>query len=170
MAAGCASTGDGPGLAARPETVRAQRYTILYVESAMDASHGGGTWVEELYFPIRRVACTLRTEGISWQDMAKEGGELQDLAILDAFPADGPRNDLTGFHGKGPSAIQEVEVPRTLAEEIFALADMGVRQRELSHRIGISAVRAGILRQSPPEPSSSPLGTTPPPAGGNAKP
>lgn len=111
----------------KPETVKAKRYSIVYAESALDLTHGGGRWVTEIFLPEAKVAAMLVFE-------------YPNRPVLHAWPAEKPRNDLVGFTGRKPSPIEEIEIPAGLAKEIVALAALTKKQQEETRRLGRSVV------------------------------
>ncbi|MHC4974508.1 MAG: hypothetical protein ACYTG3_19510 [Planctomycetota bacterium] len=125
----------------KPHRVKALRYTILWADSAMDLSHGGGRWVQEIYFPQEKVACTLVFQAPTI--LAKAAPRLY------AFPADRPRNDLTGLKNPRPSVIEEIEVPAEVAQEIFKLAELTRRQEREAWRMGKVVAARGLMRELP---------------------
>jgi hypothetical protein len=131
-----------------PESVKALRYTILWGQSALEITHGGGRWVEEIYFPARRVACTLVFQFPELEKMKKEGGAKLRPRLY-AFPANGPRNHLTGFKNAKPSVIEEVEVPADVAKEVFRLADLTMRQERETWRLGREVASRGPMKELP---------------------
>jgi len=128
-----------------PETVKALRYSIVLAESGLELTHGGGRWVQEIYFPELKVACTLVHEHKDL--LAAKGAEPR----LCAFPADRPRNDLTGLHDAKPSAIEEIEVPKELAEEIRKLAELRKRWEDETWRLGQSIASGKLMKELPQE-------------------
>ena len=123
----------------KPATVKALRYTILWGESALDLSHGGGRWVQEIYFPVEKVACVLVSR---WPtDLAKPAPRLY------AYRADGPRNHLTGFKQAKPSVIEEIDVPADVAQEILRLAELTERQERETRRLGREIARRGLMKE-----------------------
>lgn len=128
-----------------PKTVKALRYSVVYSESGFDLVHGGGRWVQEIFFPDLKVACMLVFD---WRDLlAAKGAEPR----LYAFPADKPRNDLTGLHDAKPSAIEEIEVPAAVADEIRKLAELTKRWEEETWRLGQSVAAAKLMKELPQE-------------------
>jgi hypothetical protein len=125
----------------KPATVKALRYTILWGESAMDLSHGGGSWVQEIYFPEKKVACVLTFQ--------LQAGATKPTPRLHAYPADGARNHLTGFNNAKPSAIEEVDVPAEVAREIFRFADLSMRQERETWRLGREVASRGLMTELP---------------------
>ncbi|MHC4137074.1 MAG: hypothetical protein ACYTDU_15560 [Planctomycetota bacterium] len=132
----------------KPETVKALRYTILWAESALEITHGGGQWVHEIYFPERKVACVLTFQYPKLTDLSKPGGGKRRPRLY-AYPADRPRNDLTGFENAKPSAIEEVEVPTEVAQEIFRLAELSMRQERETWRLGREVAHRGLMKELP---------------------
>ena len=126
-----------------PKTVKALRYSIVYVESGCDLAHGGGRWVQEIFFPDLKVTCMLVFE---WREPgAGKGAEPR----LYAFPAEKPRNDLTGLHEAKPSAIEEIEVPAEFAEEVRKLADLTKRWEGETWRLGQAVAATKLLKELP---------------------
>lgn len=126
-----------------PENVRALRYRVVFAESPLELTHGGGRWVEEIYIPDLKAACTLVHE--HRDPLAGTGAEPR----LYAFPADGPRNDLTGIGSPKPSAIEEIEIPADVAKEIRRLADLRKRWEEETWRLGQSIASAKLMKELP---------------------
>lgn len=123
------------------KTVRGLRYRILWADSALDLGHGGGQWVQEIYLPEKKVACALVFEPPSC--LAKPAARLY------AYPADRPRNDLTGLQNPKPSTIEEVVVPTEVAEEIVRLAELTQKQQREAWRLGRKIAAQGLLRELP---------------------
>jgi hypothetical protein len=124
-----------------PKTVKALRYTILYAESGLELTHGGGRWVQEIFFPDLKVACMLVPEHRDL--LAGKAAEPR----LHAFAADRPRNDLTGLHDAKPSAIEEIEVPAAVAEEVRKLAELRKRWEDETWRLGPSMVSSKLMKE-----------------------
>jgi hypothetical protein len=125
----------------KPKTVKAMRYTILWADSALDLSHGGGRWVQEIYFPDHKVACALVSE---WPtDLAKPAPRLY------AYPADRPRNDVTGLKNPKPSVIEEMEVPADVAQEIVRFVELTQRQKREAWRLGREVAARGVMKELP---------------------
>jgi hypothetical protein len=112
----------------KTETVLAKRYQILWVESAMDASHGGGQRIHEFFFPDSKLVAGVRFE--------HDGSETGERAHVYARASEQPRNDLTGFHGEGPSAIEDVRVPVDLVQSLEEYAKLTQRWEDDSVRLG----------------------------------
>lgn len=128
-----------------PKTVKALRYSIVFAESALELTHGGGRWVEQIYFPDLKVGCTLVYEHRDL--LAGKPAEPR----LHAFPLDRPRNDLTGLENPKPSAIEEIEVPAEVAEEIRKLADLRKQWEDETWRLGQSVASAKLMKELPQE-------------------
>lgn len=125
-----------------PKSVKGLRYAIVFAESGSDLVHGGGRWVQEIYFPDLKVACTL-VYG------TRDAREMTVEPRLHAFPADGPRNDLTGLGNAKPSAIEEIEVPAELAEEIRKLAELASRAEAETWRLGEQVASRKLMHGLP---------------------
>ncbi|HEX5137099.1 MAG TPA: hypothetical protein VFY93_09015 [Planctomycetota bacterium] len=128
-----------------PKTVKAQRYAIVYAESGCDLVHGGGRWVQEIYFPDLRIACML-----VYQAKDLLAGKAAEPRLY-AFPADHARNELTGIGNAKPSEIEEIEVPAEVAEEIRKLAELTRRWEDETWRLGASLAGAKLMKELPQE-------------------
>jgi len=121
---------------AAADVVHALRYRIVWVESALELSHGGGRWVHELFFPGAKVTATL---------------------VFDTPPriyvgrADKPRTDLTGLSKAPPFPAEDVEVPRKLAKAVAAFAELDARYRAEAARLGQDLASTLGLKQIPPQ-------------------
>ena len=102
-------------------TVSALRYRIVWADSALDLTHGGGRWVEELYFPQSRVTATIVFESYEadW-----ERPEFTTRPRVYVGRADGPRTNLTGLSDAPPAPPREIRVSAKLARALEALADL----------------------------------------------
>jgi len=131
----------GAGAEERPEeTVKALRFRQFIVESAMDQIHGGGRWHDVLFLPDRKLVAQVVWETeVTWKPEYKSTeharmyvfeGTLEEQ--IEARPKDDPEV-------KPP---EEIRIPAALAKEIADLADLTKRQKELSLRLGKSAVDA----------------------------
>ncbi len=127
-----------------PRTVKALRYSIVYAESSLGLAHGEGQWVQEIFFPDLKVACMLVYE---YRELM--GGKGTEPRLY-AFEADRLRNDLTGLHGAKPSAIEEIEVPVALAEEIRKLAELNTQRERETWRLG-QEVAGKLMKKLPQE-------------------
>lgn len=121
-----------------PETVRALRYRVFTAESVTDFNHGGGYWIEELWFPDRKVCANVTT---IWS----RGG---DEVTVHAFFAEKMRNwsQTRGLETEREQPTEEVLVPRALAERIVALAEATRRAEEERKALGPVLVAARVLR------------------------
>jgi len=128
-----------------PKTVKAQRYSIVYAESGCDLIHGGGQWVQEVFFPDLKIACMLVYDSKDF--LAGKAPQPR----LYAFPSDHARNNLTGLHDAKPSAIEEIEVPVEVAEEIKKLAELTKRWEDETWRLGASVVAGKLMKELPRE-------------------
>ena len=137
-------------LSTDPPPVKALRYKVLWGESAMELSHGAGQWVEEIYLPDRKVACTLVYE---YPALAIPEGKILPVVRrrprLYARAADRPRNDLTGFGNTRPSVIEEIEVPGELANYICDLVELEARTERESLRLGREVVAKKLMKELP---------------------
>jgi len=138
-----------PAGSEKPETVRAQRYRIVYAVSGLELGHGGGRWVEELYFPERKVACFQVWEYPPVEEW--KTGERTPLRprLIAVGGQEKARNDLTGLEDTVPSEIEEVRVPKDLAEEIFELAELRDRYEKRTLRLGKATADRKVLREIP---------------------
>jgi hypothetical protein len=127
-----------------PAPVKAVRYRVRVVESALEATHGGGTWIEELYFPAKGVVANVEN------DYNHENG----VAVVHAFYG-AMRNKSRELLG-GPAMevpTEDVEVPAALAERIFALAELTRRLGDEQRALAEAALAAGTLHtgvEAPP--------------------
>lgn len=128
-----------------PKTVKALRYRILWADSALELSHFGGRWVQEIYLPEQKVACALVFEYPQPTDLAKPGRRPR----LYAYPTKRPRNDLTGLKNPKPSPIEEIEIPAAVAEEIVRLVELTRKQQRETWRLGKTIAAQGLLRELP---------------------
>jgi hypothetical protein len=128
-----------PGLAApdQPPTVPGKLYEVVWVDSALDLTHGGGQRTWELYLPDLGLAATFHEELVPGQELTTGEPPLPHFRLV-VTRADAPRNTLTGLHGT-PSAIRDVEVPRALADEIAEFARLTERFRKEGLRLGDDA-------------------------------
>ena len=114
------------------EAVAALRYRIVWADSAMDLSHGGGRWVHELYFPQSKVTATLVFEHLMTDEEA--GFEMRPRVHVGR--SDKPRTDLTGLTGAIPQSPEPVLVPAELDKALTAFADLNDRYRAEGARLG----------------------------------
>jgi hypothetical protein len=130
------------------KTVAAKRYKIVWAESALDLSHDGGEWIQEVFLPDAKVAADLVFEDRPFDEI-KVGmpeGEFR-RPRLHAFPADKPRNDLVGLHGGKPSEIEDIQVPADVAQQIIDLAALTRRLQDDGLRLGtVVEQRLGMKR------------------------
>lgn len=154
--AGRLTTAQDPAAQVRRGTVRAQRYRVFYAASALDAAHDAGEWVEELYFPKQKVACFQVWDYPPVEEWKKGKWPAPRPRLTAMTGQDRPRNDLTGFRPRPPSAIEEVQVPAKLAREIFGLAKLRERHEREALRLGRATVENNLLRQVPREEGAKP--------------
>jgi hypothetical protein len=144
IAAGCATPpADGP-----KEPVRALRYRVMVVESALDYSHGGGQWIDELYLPDAGVVCN-----VVWnlETCANEKGEHVFtggwVPTMNAFFGSmeeriGSGSDKSVDPRKPPV---EITVPSELAERIMHVAEVEREQRRKRGELARILVDRGLL-------------------------
>jgi formylglycine-generating enzyme required for sulfatase activity len=121
--------------------VKAFRYRVFTAESAMAFTHGGGRWIEELWFPERKLAANVET---TWNDGKED-------PVVRAFFCERMRNwsQTSGLETEREQPAEEVTVPRDLADRLFALAD-AARKAELERvALGPVVVAAKVLRAIP---------------------
>jgi len=134
--------------AAANEVVRVLRYRIVWADSALDLSHGGGRWVHEFFFPDAKVTATL-----VFESQASTG----DTVLFETRPrvyvgrSDKPRTDLTGLSDVPPHPVEEVEVPAMLAKALTAFANLNDRYRAEGARLGTEFTSALGLKPIPGE-------------------
>ena len=133
--------------AAGRAAVPALRYRVWVVEGALEASHGGGKWIEELYFPAQGIVAnvvwetTMRTDGkgqFAWDETRAAHafhGEMRNKSSPEWFgtPVEQP--------------TERVEVPNAVAQRIFALADLTRRREQECTSLGDDLDKAGILHK-----------------------
>lgn len=127
-----------------PATVKALRYGTPVIQR-----WGIEHWIDHLYFPEAGVDC--RVEFDSRRGVILGKG-------MQARPSSRPRDlDATPMGEFEIPAVphEEVEVPRELAESIFALAELTSRQEKEAARLANAVVSEKLLRSTPPEGASS---------------
>jgi hypothetical protein len=158
LAAGLAALRAGPLAAGEDEkpaaakTVKALRYRVKIVESALDWSHGGGVECDELWFPSRRVVANVTTEyGVD------AAGGFATRAVLHAFFGDArtKQSELRSAEVKDVPT-EDVEVPAELAERIFELAELTAKQAAMGYELAEKAVAAKTFRLDEPAPAPKP--------------
>ena len=127
-------------------TVRALRYRIVWADSALDLSHGGGRWVHEIFLPDAQVTATLVFETQTTTDESASF-ELRPRAYVGR--SDKPRTDLTGLSDAPPLPAKEVEVPAKLAKALAAFADLNDRYRAEGARLGTEFTATLGLKRLP---------------------
>jgi hypothetical protein len=144
---------------AKASTVAAKRYRIAWADSALELTHGGGEWVDELFLPDAKLVAGVRFEAAPYPEGWKPGDAVPARrARIYAHASDKPRNDLTGFHDPKPSTIDDVAIPADLARRIRDLAALQMRLDDESVALGKDL--ADALKLAPlPSLSDSP---TPP--------
>jgi formylglycine-generating enzyme required for sulfatase activity len=123
------------------EVVKAYRYRVFTAESAMEFTHGGGRWIEELWFPDRKFVANVET---TWNDGKEE-------PVVRAFFSERMRNwsQTSGLETVREQPAEEVTVPRDLADRLFALADAARRAESERVALGPLVVAAKVLRAIP---------------------
>jgi hypothetical protein len=136
------------------DTVRALRYHRIVADSLLDWDHGGGRWVEELYFPDAGIVATLDRE--SWYDEEEE--EFKNRPRLQAdFGPIGNRFQLSpSDEGETVEPTEEVRVPRDIAREIQSLAEHRKRVEEMERLLGNRVSAEGILDADGKPPAGTP--------------
>jgi hypothetical protein len=138
-----------PPRAAVEAAVPAMRYRVWVVEGAMEMVHGGGAWIEELWFPEQGVVANVlwKTETVT-----KPDGSLDwaTKPVMNAFKGKMRNKSNPDFHGEPiEQPTEKVLVPRDVAQRIFALAELTARQGETAQRMGADVAAGGLLRQVP---------------------
>lgn len=144
VAAAMVATGvpaDPAPVPANGESVKAYRYRVFATESALEFAHGGGRWIEELWFPDRKFAANVETR---WN------GGKEEPAVR-AFFVERMRNwsQTNGLETEREQPAEEVIVPKDLADRLFALADAARKAEEERVALGPVVVAAKVLRAIP---------------------
>ncbi len=133
------------------DTVLAQRYRVPMADTAMEWAHGAWVWVEELYLPDRGLVANVRWD-YAWKadptDPAK--GEFTTIPRMTAFASPKPRNQYRDFVDAKigrESPIEEIRIPKALADEITSLADMARRVDDAKSRLGARASDGTWIRR-----------------------
>ncbi len=128
------------------KTVRALRYRIVWADSALDLSHGGGRWVHELFFPALKVAATIVPES---EYETGETFEVTTRPRLYVWRTDAPRTDLVGLsvpETDSPPEAEEVLVPAEFVRAIAAFADLTDTYRAQGTKLGARVTEALSLK------------------------
>jgi hypothetical protein len=123
--------------------VAARRYRFFAVESALEASHGGGRWIEELFFPEQGVVANVVFE------TEFGSGTWTTSPIANAFRSDKPRNRFRRRLGdveETVSPLEDVKVPAALAKAIFETADLRARLDAARKDVGARLAKEGLGR------------------------
>lgn len=127
---------------AAESTVAAKRYRTWVVDGVMEATHGGGRLIEELWFPEQGVVANgtdeFRADVNDWKP------------VLNAFH--GPMRNVSsrGLHDPPTaSPVEDVRVPAALAREIFEAADLRRRLDAARDSIGTRLRSPSLLREVP---------------------
>src|SRR5262245_18901325 len=138
--------------AAKPKTVKALRYRLKIVESALEMSHGGGVECDELWFPSRRVVANVTSESGFDGDSRK----FVTRPVMHAFFGDARNGRDPGAAEEKDLPTEEIEVAADVAERIFELAELTAKQGAMSHEFAEKAIAAKALRWSEPGSESKP--------------
>ena len=135
----CAALAFLPAAQSRPGAgpVRAERYRLLVFASGLDVAHGDGQWIDELYLPDHRVVCNVVNE---------MDEHLVEQPRMRAF--DSPIRNVFAETAGGKETVHPttpVQLPRELADQILALAELTRKQAALSLKAGAAARQAGVL-------------------------
>lgn len=122
-AARCDAAPEPPAPAApapgRPvaETVPAKRYRVFTAESALEMTHGGGTWVEEFWLPDAKVVANVEW---AWETTP----EFREYPRVTAFFSDTRRtwSQTSGLETPFETPTEDVALPKALADRFVALA------------------------------------------------
>jgi hypothetical protein len=137
--------GAGGGDAARgaEETVSAQRYRTWVVESAIEASHGGGQWIEELFFPEKGVVAN-----VVWEADPSSKETFAMRPVLNVFDG-GIRNRFKmGLTSEKTTEtpVENVKVSASLARAVFEAADLRRRLEAARRDLGPRLSEADLCR------------------------
>jgi hypothetical protein len=151
------------------DTVPAKRYRVPMADSALEWAHGAYTWIEELYLPEQGLVANVRWD-YAWKADATNPskGEFTTTPRMTAFPSPKPRNqyrDLADTNVQRESPMEDIRIPKALADEIAALADLARRVDEAKTKLGAAAADAKWLRRFNPEGAEVPAdpSAVPPP-------
>lgn len=137
------------------DTVPAKRYRVPMADSALEWAHGAYTWVEELYLPAQGLVANVRWN-YTWKADASDPtkGDFVTAPHMTAFASAKPRNqyrDLADTTVPRESPLEDIRIPKALADEIVVLADLTRRVDEAKTRLGAAAADAKWLRRFNPE-------------------
>jgi len=133
------------------DSVRALRYKRVYYDSVLEWSHGMGRWVEELYFPEKRVVANLSWRSEGWDEEKKE---TRYKAVLNTFYGEIGNKFLVGKNETEEPTV-EVRVPEELAKKIFALAELTRKMNEEQERVGEAVKKEELLHWDVEAPKSA---------------
>ena len=121
---------------------------MVFAESGLELSHGGGPWFEALFLPEAKVAAM----HVYDVEMRLEP-ELTfvDRVRLFAYPSEKPQNDLTGVSGE-PSPVEKIEISADFAKEIVALAELTANQQA---ETSTTVLQTGDRREGRRRPAAS---------------
>ena len=144
---GCRTS--GPPAEAKHGMVRALQYKRLAFESALEFSHGGGTWHEELYFPREGIRATMATAS-SWDEKDQEMKYRPKLYV--SHGRIGNKFAVSFHDPEVEQPTREVEVPEDLANRIFLLAGLQKRVDQEQDILGRLTEDADLLHRDPESP------------------
>ena len=140
-----------PAPAAAADSVLAKRYRVPMADSALEWAQGDYVWVEELYLPDRGLAANVRWDMI-WRadpiDPAKS--DFVVIPRMTAFASPKVRNqyrDLDDNKIGRESPIEDVRIPKALADEIAALAELTRRVDDAKTKLGAETADGKWIRQ-----------------------
>ncbi len=134
-----------------PKTVKAKHYRVRFSESGLVLSLGGGRWVDEVFLPEAKVAASLVFDRERKATAPGTPIESVSRVRLCTYPAEKPRNDMTGPSGQ-PSPIDEVDIPADLAKQIVDLATLTARQQAETLRLGTETAQRLGWKEIPRDP------------------
>jgi hypothetical protein len=121
--------------------VRGLRYRILSVESALEMTHGGGQWIDEIFLPDHGVVCNVVQEvdpGVKDEVTFRWRMNAFKSPIRNVFA-----ETIDGKEKEHPT--EAVAIPADVAKAILELADVTERQRQLQRSAAEAARKAGLF-------------------------
>lgn len=135
-----------PGGIAADAPVRAQRYRTWVYSDALEMTHGGGHWVEELFFPAEGVVAN-----VQWDlDMTVDPWVWRPT--MNVFRATKARNSFRkGFHDEADTVtpVEEVLVPAALVRSVLDAVSLRERYESAQRSLGDALSKANLVRQQP---------------------
>jgi hypothetical protein len=132
--------GDGKDAAPKAdEMVAAKRYKTRVV---LDPTHGQSAWIEELFFPEKRVCANIE------MNVEVKVKEFEFPYVLNAFYGPMRNKFRMDFHSEvdSESLVEDVKVPASVATAIFEAADLSRRLERARHEIGPKVSDLGLCR------------------------